>query len=183
MADNFDDKQKNIQTAIPDVPVTIQRPPFNPIIGDRRGIPNAGKVHSPTQHGPSLLSTMLAISMRTGTARVNKAVTVESPGGTAGWAEHHSQQTVLQQHCAFFDTDGDGIVWPHDTFLGLRKLGFNVVLSITVTALTHALFSYATCAGIFPDIFFRVFLDNIHRAKHGSDSGVYDNEGRFVPQK
>lgn len=34
-----------------------------------------------------------------------------------------------------------------------------------------------------PDPFFRVFLKNVHKDKHGSDTGTYDAEGRFLPQK
>ncbi|KAI1463598.1 uncharacterized protein F4812DRAFT_468504 [Daldinia caldariorum] len=36
-------------------------------------------------------------------------------------------------------------------------------------------------AGWLPDPFFRVFLADVHRAKHGSDTGAFDAEGRFVP--
>jgi hypothetical protein len=33
-----------------------------------------------------------------------------------------------------------------------------------------------------PDPFFRVYLARVHKDKHGSDTGTYDTEGRFVPQ-
>ena len=93
------------------------------------------------------------------------------------------QQTVLQQHCDFFDADKDGVVWPLDTFRGFYALGFGFLLSVFAVFLVHVNFSYPTCPGWVPDPFFRVYLDNIHKAKHGSDTGTYDNEGRFVPQK
>lgn len=35
----------------------------------------------------------------------------------------------------------------------------------------------------FPDPFFRIYIETIHMDKHGSDSGVFDTEGRFIPAK
>ncbi|KAL6300582.1 caleosin domain-containing protein, partial [Sparassis latifolia] len=77
----------------------------------------------------------------------------------------------------------DSIVWPLDTYRGFHDLGFNILLSVTAMFVIHASFSYATVPGYLPDPFFRLHLKNIHKAKHGSDSGIFDNEGRFIPQK
>jgi hypothetical protein len=120
-----------------------------------------------------------------GTARAHIAATEDKPYGTThkDWARNHSHQTVLQQHCDFFDTDRDGIIWPQDTFSGFHKLGFGVILSLVAVFVIHANFSYPTLPTWLPDPFFRVYLTNIHKDKHGSDSGTYDHEGRFVPQK
>ncbi|KAL1606258.1 hypothetical protein SLS60_003660 [Paraconiothyrium brasiliense] len=120
-----------------------------------------------------------------GTARAYMAATEEKPYGTThrDWARNHSHQTVLQQHCDFFDTDHDGIIWPQDTFWGFHKLGFGIILSLVAVFVIHANFSYPTLPTWLPDPFFRVYIVNIHKDKHGSDSGTYDHEGRFVPQK
>ncbi|KAH9858578.1 Caleosin-domain-containing protein [Lenzites betulinus] len=148
-----------VQTAVPEVRVTMTRPPFNPVPAQRKHLPNAG------------------------TARANRAPTTSTPEGTPEWAAEHAHQTVLQQHCAFFDADGDGIIWPLDTFRAFRALGFGLFLSALSMLIIHLNFSYPTCPSILPDPFFRLFVENIHKAKHGSDTGTYDNEGRFVPQK
>jgi peroxygenase len=76
-----------------------------------------------------------------------------------------------------------GILWPHDTFIGFRRLGFNLLLSFVALVIIHANFSYPTLSGWLPDPFFRIYLRNVHKDKHGSDTGTYDHEGRFVPQK
>ncbi|KAH7925222.1 hypothetical protein BV22DRAFT_1034217 [Leucogyrophana mollusca] len=34
-----------------------------------------------------------------------------------------------------------------------------------------------------PDPFFRIYVPTIHKDKHGSDSGVYDIQGRFMPSR
>ncbi|KAF2853743.1 caleosin domain-containing protein [Plenodomus tracheiphilus IPT5] len=120
-----------------------------------------------------------------GTARANIAPSAAAPHGTTqnDWAKKHSHQTVLQQHCDFFDRDHDGILWPQDTFVGFHRLGFGIILSILAVFVIHANFSYPTCSGWLPDPFFRLFLANVHKDKHGSDTGTYDHEGRFMPQR
>ncbi len=120
-----------------------------------------------------------------GTARANIAATARQPNGTQDrdWAQEHAHQTVLQQHCDFFDGDGDGIIWPGDTYRGFRAIGFNLLISLFAVVAIHPTFSYPTVSGILPDPFFRLYIANMHKAKHGSDSGTYDNEGRFLPQK
>jgi peroxygenase len=70
-----------------------------------------------------------------------------------------------------------------DTYRGFRALGFNILLSLFSVVVIHFNFSYPTVPGHLPDPFFRIYLKNIHKDKHGSDSGTYDSEGRFVPQK
>ena len=89
----------------------------------------------------------------------------------------------MQQHVDWFDRNHDGVINVFDTFVGFRKLGFNILYCIGAVLVIHSGFSYATCPGWLPDPFFRIFIDNIHKAKHGSDSGVYDTEGRYIPQK
>ncbi|OAA40952.1 Caleosin [Metarhizium rileyi] len=150
----------SVCVSVPEVPVTLKRRPFLQPDDDIR-LPH------------------------TGTPRANRAATREHPSGTTenGWAKRHQHQTVLQQHCDFFDKDQDGVIWPRDTFVGFHALGFNVAFCLLAVFVIHGNFSYPTVSGILPDPFFRIFIANIHRDKHGSDSGTYDTEGRFVPQK
>jgi hypothetical protein len=39
------------------------------------------------------------------------------------WADTHKQYSVLEQHCLFWDRDGDGYIWPLDTYRGFHELG------------------------------------------------------------
>ncbi|KAI1785933.1 Caleosin related protein-domain-containing protein [Ganoderma leucocontextum] len=172
-----------IQTTIPDVDLTVLRPVFNPDSAANARLPNPGTCTTTPQASPPHHTHSHALTHTAGTARANTAPSIESPAGTPGWAQAHAHQTVLQQHCAFFDADADGVVWPHDTFRGLRALGFGLPACAAGTLVTHALFSYPTCAGRLPDPLGRIWLARVHRCKHGSDSGVFDGEGRFVPQK
>ncbi|KZT11008.1 Caleosin-domain-containing protein [Laetiporus sulphureus 93-53] len=152
---------QSTQTCVIRVLETYKRNPYNPTQSENARLRNPG------------------------TARANLAASLEAPQGTQtdSWAAKHSHQTVLQQHCDYFDPDHDGVVWPIDTFRGLRNLGFNLLHCLVAVFIINGFLSYPTVPGLLPDLFFRVYVQNIHKSKHGSDTGTYDNEGRFIPQK
>ncbi|EOY01080.1 Caleosin-related family protein [Theobroma cacao] len=93
-----------------------------------------------------------------------------------------TDQNVLQKHVAFFDRNHDGLIYPWETFEGFRAIGAGYMLSIASAILINIALSRKTRAGKF-SLLFPIEVKNIHMAKHGSDSGVYDSEGRFVPLK
>ncbi|GJS72154.1 caleosin-related, EF-hand domain pair containing protein [Tanacetum coccineum] len=93
-------------------------------------------------------------------------------------------ENVLRKHVAFFDRNNDGVIYPWETFQGFRAIGCGYLLSSVAAFFINVGLSGKTQPGKkCPNLFFPIYIENIHMAKHGSDSGVYDNHGRFVPSK
>eukprot|EP01039_Chlorochromonas_danica_P004823 gene4823-5288_t len=88
-------------------------------------------------------------------------------------------QTPLQRHVAFFDRNDDGFISPVETFQGFRAIGFNILLSFLAVLIIHSSMAYPSQEGWLPDPLFRIGVKNIHRSKHGSDSGLYDIDGNI----
>lgn len=55
---------------------------------------------------------------------------------------------------------------------GFRRLGFGRLVSFLAVPFIHGSFSYPTNPSWLPDPFFRLYQKNMHRSKHGSDSGA-----------
>ncbi|TPX64149.1 plant seed peroxygenase [Spizellomyces sp. 'palustris'] len=115
-----------------------------------------------------------------GCPRANAAPSAEHPTGSH---DNKRDLTVMQQHIEFFDRVKDGIIWPWETYVGFRAIGFNIAFSIMAIFVIHGGFSYFSIDSWIPHPGFPIYIKNIHRCKHGSDTGTYDTEGRYVPQR
>jgi peroxygenase len=59
-------------------------------------------------------------------------------------------------------------------------LGFSSIFSLSYALAFHLLHaSYWTSTSWFLNPLLPVYVDRIHRAKHGSDTGSYDHDGHF----
>ncbi|XP_073005330.1 probable peroxygenase 4 isoform X1 [Typha latifolia] len=96
----------------------------------------------------------------------------------------NGDMTPLQNHVAFFDRNKDGVIYPWETYQGFRAIGCDVVLSAVSALLINGFLGPKTrLQGRLPSPLLPINVSNIYKGKHGSDSGVYDAEGRFVPGK
>ncbi|KAL1216458.1 putative peroxygenase 4 [Cardamine amara subsp. amara] len=93
------------------------------------------------------------------------------------------EDNFLQRHVAFFDRNKDGIVYPAETFQGFRAIGCGYLLSGFASLFINMGLSRQTRPGKGFSFSFPIEVKNIQLAKHGSDSGVYDKDGRFVASK
>jgi peroxygenase len=80
--------------------------------------------------------------------------------------------------------DNDSRIYPTDTYMGMRELGFSVLPSALFTWAVHftLLLPWMTSDSWLLHPYLPIHLKNIHKAKHGSDTDTFDEQGRFVPQ-
>jgi len=85
--------------------------------------------------------------------------------------------TALQKHVAFFDKNHDGVITVSETTLSLRQLGLSRIKAETTALVIHAALGPKTSGRWTTD----VSVAGIQLGRHGSDSGAFDAQGRFVP--
>ncbi|KAJ3009372.1 hypothetical protein HKX48_008010 [Thoreauomyces humboldtii] len=142
----------------------------------------------PTTVSPSCLATaeypvpetLDTIIRNPGVPRATIAPSAEHPNGST---DGKKQFTPLQQHVEFFDRNNDGVITLVETFKGFYALGFNVIFCLLAMAIIHGGFSYPSLDGWIPNPTLPIYVKNIHRCLHGSDTGTYDTEGRYIPQR
>ncbi|KAM0890889.1 hypothetical protein ACQ4PT_026757 [Festuca glaucescens] len=98
-------------------------------------------------------------------------------GGAPTWT------TALQQHVAYFDTDNDGIVTYSETEAGLRRIGLGAATATAAAALINGVIGPKTRPDNATTSRMDIYIENIQKGIHGSDTGSYDAQGRFVQAK
>ncbi|XP_078160418.1 putative peroxygenase 4 isoform X3 [Carex rostrata] len=108
--------------------------------------------------------------------------TPPSKNDTAHWKS--ANLTALQMHVAFFDRDNDGIIYIEETYQGLRALGVDAALAVAGSLFVNGGLNSPTRppgTGTSPSL--PIYISNISKGKHGSDTDAYDSDGKFVPEK
>uniref|UniRef100_A0ACD5Z484 Uncharacterized protein n=1 Tax=Avena sativa TaxID=4498 RepID=A0ACD5Z484_AVESA len=94
-----------------------------------------------------------------------------------------SNMTALQKHVSYFDRNKDGIITQDETFEGSVAIGFSVEYAREFAALVHGANGPITSPADAPLPHSSIYIENMQRGMHGSDTGAFDLKGRFVPQK
>ncbi|HEX4884502.1 MAG TPA: caleosin family protein [Casimicrobiaceae bacterium] len=84
--------------------------------------------------------------------------------------------TTLQRHVSFFDDDGDRVVGVTECTRGLKALGLPVGVAEAVALAIVVPLSIQTRRSV---LAMSIDVENIHRGKHDSDTGILDKRGRF----
>ncbi|XP_066371238.1 peroxygenase-like isoform X3 [Miscanthus floridulus] len=94
----------------------------------------------------------------------------------------NSNMTELQMHVSFFDRNKDGILIPLETFQGFVAIGCEIAFSTAAASTIHtALAPLTNPPGALPP-YVNIYVEYIHKAIHGSDTGAYDSKGRAAAE-
>jgi peroxygenase len=91
-------------------------------------------------------------------------------------ARSRPTDTTLQRHVSFFDDDGDRGVGVAECARGLRALGMPLGVAEATALAIVAPLSLQTRGSL---LAMNVDIDNVHKGKHDSDTGILDKRGRF----
>lgn len=94
---------------------------------------------------------------------------------------HATERTALQKHVDFFDSDGDGIITIGETVDGLKRLGICSLKAYALGAAIHIGLEMKTRVSGQGKL--GINANNIHKGKHDSDTGAYDEHGKFVAKR
>ncbi|XP_039841603.1 probable peroxygenase 4 [Panicum virgatum] len=129
--------------------------------------------------------TALLLSVLGRPGNRDDAASRERPPSSTADVYEQGELTPLQRHVAFFDRDKDGVIYASETYQGFRAIGCGVPLSAAAAVFINGGLGPKTIPENekTPPFKLPIYVTNIHKGKHGSDSGVYDANGRFVPEK
>lgn len=88
-------------------------------------------------------------------------------------------RNTLQRHCDFWDSDGDGLIYPWDIYKGFSRLGFHCTLCVWAAVTIPMFASYNTHTSYIPHPLFAINLNNINSNRHGSSTGTFDMDGEL----
>ncbi|KAG2320939.1 hypothetical protein Bca52824_014152 [Brassica carinata] len=109
----------------------------------------------------------------------NRKLAQPPEGGKSGKEGYNA----LEKHVAFFDRNGDGVVYPWETYQGFRAIGVGRLLSAIAALFINMGLSQKTRPGKGFSPLFPIEVKNSRFVIHGSHTDVYDKDGRFVESK
>ncbi|KAL9679388.1 hypothetical protein QQ045_017247 [Rhodiola kirilowii] len=84
------------------------------------------------------------------------------------YSTDEDENTALKKHVAFFDRNGDGVIYPRETYQGFRAIGCGVALSAISAVLINSALSKKTRPGKGFSMSLPIEIDNIKFAKHAT---------------
>ncbi|MBM3461215.1 MAG: hypothetical protein FJX76_03845 [Armatimonadetes bacterium] len=161
----------------PYLPAAQPQPAFQAALPDHaesseEAAPTRSKTHKVA------LALVLAAAAASGACATSMSPPPETPPSQSMPVQN---RTALQKHVDYFDADGDGQIPISETYNGLRALGLGRARATLAATLINTIMGPATSSSWLSPT--TIDIDNIHLGVHGSDSGVYDDAGNFVPEK